>query len=278
MNTIGACEDLRAEALALRILVQDHSSVDGLEVTPFHRWRVRDTIGHLVVIDRLADLTLSDPAAFEAESARFGEGTAGGVADGLPDGVFQRIATYERSRLDLLNWAQLLAAWDAGLTALCETASVLDGDEKVNWFGAEIRIRTLINARQMEVWAYGQDVFDLYRTPRTETDRLRNVADFAVRTLGFSFANRGLAVPEVRPFVALSAPSGAVWTWNAAANGSRIEGRAADFCLVASQRRHVTDTGLKVSGDDAETWMRIAQCIAGPPLDGPEPGERQPPG
>ncbi|MBW2635551.1 MAG: TIGR03084 family protein, partial [Deltaproteobacteria bacterium] len=46
------------------------------------------------------------------------------------------------------------------------------------------------------------------------------------------------------------------------------------FCLVVVQRRHVDDTALETEGDTARDWMLKAQCFAGPPEDGPAPGER----
>jgi uncharacterized protein (TIGR03084 family) len=93
-----------------------------------------------------------------------------------------------------------------------------------------------------------------------------------VRTFRFSFANRGLPVPEARPRIVLAAPSGARWRWEGDAGA--VEGAAEDFCLVTTQRRHVDDTGLVVTGPVAERWMAVAQCIAGPALPGPAPGER----
>jgi uncharacterized protein (TIGR03084 family) len=100
------------------------------------------------------------------------------------------------------------------------------------------------------------------------------VADFAVRTCRFSFANRGLPEPDPLPSVRLTAPSGEVWDWNAPDGPDRVEGPAADFCLVATQRRHLDDTDLVATGPGARAWMEIAQCIAGPPVSGPGPGER----
>jgi uncharacterized protein (TIGR03084 family) len=270
MSVADACADLLAEVAALRGLVETHSGLAATEVTPFYGWRVRDTIGHMAFIDRLARLTLSDAAAFAVELGRFGQGVA--AASG--ETPFHRIAAYEDSRLDLLSWPQLLAAWETGLAELRQAAARCDPDARVRWFGAPMRLETLLNARQMEVWGYGQDVFDLAQVRRAEADRLRNVAEFAVRTFGFSFANRGLEIPAERPFLALTAPSGTVWTWNDPAATSRVEGSAVDFCLVATQRRNVADTGLKVEGETARDWMRIAQCIAGAPVDGPAAGER----
>lgn len=270
--TLGElCDALRAEATTLGALLE-RSSIDPAEKTPFAGWRVRDVVGHLVTIDRLALLTITDEAVFAAEHTAFVEGVAA-HGGGPPEARFRGIAAYEDRRLGLLGWAQLRAAWQVGLEQLLETARRAPDDAKVRWFGPPMGLPSLLKARQMEVYAYGQDVFDLHRVPRPLSDRLWSVADFAVRTFGFSFANRGLEAPA-RPFVSLRAPSGAVWTWNSPAAAERIEGAAEDFCLVAVQRRNVADTALTVVGEGAAQWMRIAQCIAGPPVDPPAPTER----
>lgn len=271
MSLAQACDDLAAEVTALRQLVTD---ADPLAVTPFYGWRVLDSIKHMVTIDRLATLSLSDQAGFQAELARFVEGTQPPAPDTPREDTFRRIAAYETSRLDFLSWPQLLATWDAGQQQLRKAALALPEDAKAAWFGPPMRAETLITARQMETWGYGQDDFDLMRVRRKEGDRIRNVAEFGIRTMGFSFANRGLTPPDPKPHVVLTAPSGAVWTWNDPASPDRVEGPAVDFCLVATQRRNVEDTALKVTGAAAGTWMRIAQCIAGAPLNGPPPGLR----
>ena len=125
----------------------------------------------------------------------------------------------------------------------------------------------------MEVWAHGQDIFDLCRVKRRNSDGIRNICDLGARTFGWSFQNRGEAIPEHPPFVSLLAPSGARWCWNEGEAGL-IEGNAEDFALVVTQRRNVADTGLRVEGPVAARWMAIAQCFAGPPETGPAPGVR----
>ena len=72
--------------------------------------------------------------------------------------------------------------------------------------------------------------------------------------------------------VALEAPSGGVWTWGPGDAADSVRGPAEDFCLVVTQRRHVDDTDLDVTGDLARDWLVRAQAFAGPPTDGPEPG------
>ena len=81
-------------------------------------------------------------------------------------------------------------------------------------------------------------------------------------------------MPAQPPALRLTAPSGAVWTYNDPLADSRIEGSATEFCQVVTQVRHVADTQLKVQGDVATRWMSMAQCFAGPPHDPPAPGTR----
>ena len=52
-----------------------------------------------------------------------------------------------------------------------------------------------------------------------------------------------------------------------------MTGPAEDFCLVVTQRRHVDDTALVVTGERARDWLVRAQAFAGPATDGPAPKE-----
>ncbi len=117
----------------------------------------------------------------------------------------------------------------------------------------------------METWSHGQDVADALGAEWPATDRLRHVAHIGVSTRGWSYVNRGEAVPEGDVRVELTAPSGAVWTWGSEDAENRVSGAALDFCLVATQRRHLDDVSLETTGDLARGWMEIAQAFAGPP-------------
>ena len=59
-----------------------------------------------------------------------------------------------------------------------------------------------------------------------------------------------------------------MWSFGPEDAPQTVTGEAHDLCLLATQRRHRADTGLVASGDDAERWLDIAQCFAGPPGDG----------
>ncbi|NKB99815.1 MAG: maleylpyruvate isomerase family mycothiol-dependent enzyme [Pseudomonadales bacterium] len=137
-----------------------------------------------------------------------------------------------------------------------------------------MKARMLATARQMETWAHGWEIYDLMGVARTHSDRLRNIAEIGVRTFGWAFKNRDLEVPEDIPYVELTSPSGAKWQWHDPSSVHTVSGDVVDFCQVVTQVRNVADTQLRVTGDNAIAWMRIAQCFAGPPEDPPPQGSR----
>jgi uncharacterized protein (TIGR03084 family) len=149
-----------------------------------------------------------------------------------------------------------------------------DPRDRLPWYGPPMSALSFATARLMETWAHGQDVFDTLRIRRTPTDRLRHIALLGVKTFGWTYMNRGLPVPEEPVRVSLAAPSGDIWAWGPEDAANLVSGPAEDFCLVVVQRRHVDDTTLSVKGATARDWMEKAQCFAGPPVDGPKPGER----
>lgn len=157
---------------------------------------------------------------------------------------------------------------------MAERFAVADPKQRVKWVGPDMSVRSSITARLMETWAHGQAVYDVFGKVRSDTDRIKNIAVIGVNTFGWTFTNRGLAVPADPPHVRLVAPSGAVWEWNPPDQGNMIEGSAVEFCQVVTQVRNIADTTLRVVGETAASWMSIAQCFAGPPEEPPAPGSR----
>jgi len=154
------------------------------------------------------------------------------------------------------------------------TRNVLEPDTRIGWVGPLMGARTFASARLMEVWAHGQDIYDLLRRQRVHHDRIRAIAELGVRTFSFTFTNRGLKPPGSKPHVRLVAPSGSTWEWNPPDDANHIAGSAIEFCHVVTQGRNILDTRLDVVGEAASQWMSIAQCFAGRPSDPPAPGER----
>jgi uncharacterized protein (TIGR03084 family) len=144
----------------------------------------------------------------------------------------------------------------------------LEPTQRVPWFGPDMSAPAALTARIMETWAHGQDVADALGVTRVPTRALRQVAHICVRALPNSFRTQRLPVPDIAVRVALTGPDGDEWVWgedpDTAAATESVTGAAEEFCLVATQRRHVADTSLAITGAVAEQWMAIAQAFAGP--------------
>jgi uncharacterized protein (TIGR03084 family) len=126
----------------------------------------------------------------------------------------------------------------------------------------------MATARFMETWAHGLDVYHALDAVPEPTDRIRHVAHLGVRTRNFAFAVHELDPPAEEFRVELTAPSGATWTWGPDDAAQRVTGSAYDFCRLVTQRIHREDTDLVATGDEAETWLGIAQAFAGPSGEG----------
>jgi uncharacterized protein (TIGR03084 family) len=156
---------------------------------------------------------------------------------------------------------------------MADRFAAADPKQRVVWFGPDMSVRSSITARLMETWAHGQAIYDLLVRRRVDSDRIKNIVVIGINTFGWTFTNRGLAVPANRPSLRLTAPSGALWEWDGDTTNV-IEGSAVEFCQVVAQTRNIDDVGLRVVGDTAKSWMAMAQCFAGPPEDPPAPGTR----
>jgi uncharacterized protein (TIGR03084 family) len=254
--------DLRAECAQLDGFLSQLSPADWERATAFYDWTIRDELMHLHLIDRFGMVSLTAPETF----ADLVAGVRAGQAKGY------ELSNRMRDDYGALGVADLQATWRRTWGEMCDILERSDLEHRVPWFGPDMSVASFAAARQMEVWAHGQDIYDVMGARRENADRIRNICDLGVRTLGWSFRNRGLEKPgpvEVK----LTAPAGADWVWNEGAV-ERVEGRAEDFALVVTQRRHVDDTGLRTTGPGARRWMEIAQCFAGAPAEGPAAGER----
>ena len=255
--------DLKDECSELDRFLERLYPQDWARRTDFFGWTVADEIMHLHLVDLFGLEALQDPQAFAATAAR--------VRAQLTAGV--ELSAEMRERFGGLAPQALRVTWRELWLRICNKLSTDDAQRRIPWFGPSMRVRAFACARQMEVWAHGQDIYDLFGIERVNADRIRNICDLGVRTFAWSFENRGELAPVLRPSVTLTAPSGAEWTWNPEGT-ERISGAAEDFALVVTQRRNVADTRLNVAGAGAGRWMQIAQCFAGRPETPPAPGAR----
>ena len=159
----------------------------------------------------------------------------------------------------------VLAWWRGARHDMMGAAATLDAHDRVPWFGPPMGALSFVSARLMETWAHGQDVADALGVTRQATARLRHIAHLGVRARPFSYVVHGLDAPTAAVHVQLEGPSGEHWEWGDPSTSDLVQGSALDFCLVVTQRRHVSDTTLTVRGPSASQWLSIAQAFAGPP-------------
>lgn len=252
--------DLEDEQAALERVIEKMTPVQWNLPSHAPGWMARDQVAHLAFFDEAATRAIEDPEAFQAEVQRIAS-----------EGSQQEERYLARGRA--MKPDEVLAWWRSASSSLIKAARTVDPKARLPWYGPAMSGVSFITARLMETWSHGLDVVDVVNGDRPDTDRLRHVAFLGVRTRPFSYANRGLAPNNTPVWVVLTAPSGATWELGEPSETDVIRGTATDFCRVVTQRRHLTDTKLEVTGRAASEWMEIAQAFAGPPGPGRQPGE-----
>jgi uncharacterized protein (TIGR03084 family) len=258
MDVSEVLDDLVAEQQSLDDIVGQLDTAQWKLATPSPGWTVADQIGHLTYFDANAALAVVDPDAFHDEMTALLSGSTSG--DDVTLGRFRAMSPDE-----------LLAAWRSNRDTLRAAGATLTNDSRVAWYGPSMGSKSFLTARLMEAWAHGQDIVDAVGATREPTDRLRHIAQLGFITRGWTYMNRGLEVPSTPVRVELTSPSGDTWSFGPDDAAESVVGPALDFCLVTTQRRHVDDTDLVVTGTSARDWMEKAQLFAGPPSNGPAP-------
>lgn len=240
--------DLDEERAAVMALVREIPRADWTRPTRAVPWTVRDQIAHLGWFDGAFARAISTPDDFTAERDAITD------LEGFVDSTLADVPEVGPAAL---------AYWQDAARAFDRAARACDPGARLPWYGPPMSLRSAITSRIMETWAHGHDVADALGSRLAPTDRLRHVADLAVRARPQGYRVRGRDVPEVPVRVELTGPSGAVWTWGE--GDDVISGDAEEFCLVLIRRVHVDDTALRVTGAAAREWMEIGQAFAGTP-------------
>lgn len=244
--------DLTAEGESLDALVTPLEPAGWATSTPAEGWTIAHQISHLAWTDDQATVAATDAAAFDevilwmmanAETA-----VDAAAAEGAADAP-----------------SKLLERWRTGRIRMVEALAAVPPGTKLPWFGPPMSAASMATARLMETFAHGQDVADALGVRREPTARLRHVAHIGARTRDFAYRTHGLNPPAEEFRVALTAPSGEMWTWGPADAAQTVSGPALDFCLLVTQRRNRADLALVARGPDADHWLDIAQAFAGPP-------------
>ena len=257
-------EELRDEVGEFHSFLETLDEKDWTTPTLFMNWTTWDVVAHLHFFDLVSLAALSGVDEFKRRQK-----------DAI-EGAKNKVSLVEQTRLELghLDAPALLARWKETCDDMASQLAESDPKRRLPWFGPDMGVQMFTTARLMETWSHSRAVYDMKGVEPKQHDRIKNIVAIGVKTFGWTFVNRKLEVPGPPPYVKLTAPSGEIWEYNDPSDTERVEGEAADFCLVVAQVRNVADTNLQVTGEVANRWMSIAQCFAGGPVDPPKPGYR----
>lgn len=249
----GLLRDLRQESDWLHECLRALPADAWETPTPAVGWAIRDQVSHLAFFDDCAHLALTNADRFRIQAARLmqrGTDFAALVAEDYR----------HLSPMKLLDWFSI------SRHRLMDSFAADNAKRRLPWFGPDMSVASSATARLMETWAHGQDIYDTFDLPHPISSGLCSIAHLGVSTFGFVHQINGLDLPTEQVRVELQAPDrNEIWSWGPEDAMNRVSGPAVDFVLAVTQRRHVTDTALRIDGDVATTWMRIAQAFAGPP-------------
>ena len=249
----GLLRDLQKESDWLLDRLYDLTPESWDIPTPADGWAIRDQVSHLAFFDDFAYLALTEPDRFRVEAARL-------MARGndFPDRVAEDYR--HTSSVELLDW------FSSSRGRLVTVFEADDARRRLPWFGPDMSVASSATARLMETWAHGQDIYDALEIAHPISPGLRSIAHLGVSTFAFAHRLNGVEVPPEPVRIELDAPDfDEIWAWGPEDATNRVLGPAEDFVLAVTQRRHLTDTELKVEGDVAMGWMGIAQAYAGAP-------------
>jgi uncharacterized protein (TIGR03084 family) len=251
-------DDLAAEGDRLEALVADLQEAGWRTPTPAPGWDVATQIAHLAWTDEAAHAASTDKDRWDAL-----------VLEALADP--EHAVDHAALAGGKVAPAELLARWRTARARLVDALRTYPSGQRMPWYGPPMSATSMATARFMETWAHSLDVHAALGVEPEVTDRIRHVAHLGVRTRGFAFSVHGLDTPTEEFRVDLTAPSGDLWSWGPEDASQTVSGAAYDFCLLVTQRINRADTSLVAVGRDANTWLGIAQCFAGPPGEGREP-------
>jgi uncharacterized protein (TIGR03084 family) len=228
----------------------------------------------------VADVVLHLAQSEEAAAATATHGTLRGALNAMAgDTTDERAAA--AVRMERGTPAEVFARWQRARAAALAALRAADPDRPVQWMVGTIKPATLATTRLAEHWAHGLDITGPLGIEFPDTPRLRHIAWLAHRTLPYALSVAGQPPAVVR--CELTAPEGAgpegagpegagpegagpdgagTWRFGSPDAGSAIIGTAGDFCRVAAQRLDPTASGLRASGPDGATALRVLRTYA----------------
>jgi uncharacterized protein (TIGR03084 family) len=245
--------DLAAQHRELAGLLDGLAEAGWRAQTRCEGWDVADVVLHLAQTDQMA--VGSATGRFESVVAEMVGGSPRQAS--VDDGAAMLVAL-ERGLPD----GQLLARWSAGASRLIDVLDAMDLSTRVTWVAGDLSARSLATTRLAESWIHTGDVADALGVTLEPTDRLRQIARLAWRTLPYAFASEGLTMAGPVRF-RLTAPGGGGWVFEPDEPAvTTITGPAVELCAVAARRVDPSATSLEAVGPDASHVLALVRTYA----------------
>jgi uncharacterized protein (TIGR03084 family) len=245
--------DLADQQAELSALIADLPPARWATPTRCDGWDVGDVVLHLAQTNEMA---------IGSATGRFDDAVAS-----LTDGIVSASSIDDGAALMVqrergLTPGALLRRWYAGAGALVEVLDAMDLSTRVTWVAGVLAARTLTTTRIAETWIHTGDVAEALGVVQRPTDRLREIARLAWRTLPYAFAQGGAAMTGPVAFH-LTGPHGDRWDFVPEEPAvTTITGPAVDLCAVAARRTAPSATALHGTGPDVDPVLALVRTYA----------------
>jgi uncharacterized protein (TIGR03084 family) len=251
-------EDLAAELQELGALLETLSETQWDSPTRCEGWDVSDVVIHLAQTNEMAIGSAQGRYAEVLAEMVEGLQTEGIQGAGSIDQGVALMVARERG----VTSAELLARWSETATGLVDALDSMDLSKRVMWVTGELSARSMATTRLAETWIHSGDIASAVGRPQIPSDRLRNIARLAWRTLPYAFSSAGRTMTGPVAF-RLTSPSGESWDLLPDEPAvTTISGPASDLCDVASRRVEASQTTLVGEGPDAEEVLALVRTYA----------------
>jgi len=250
-------DDLAAEQKRLEEILFGLDEAQWTSPSGAQGWTIADVVLHLAQSEEGVKATATH------QQLRAG---LGAVAGNTMD---ERAA--EAVRAERAASAEVFARWQRARQAALAAVRAADPDQPLEWVTGPVKPATLATTRLAEHWAHGLDITGPLGIKFPDTERLRHVAWLAHRTLPYALSLAGQPPVAVRceltapdsPAPGSPAPDSTdTWRFGPPDAASAITGTAGDFCRVAAQRLYPAQSGLRASGPDGATALRVLRTYA----------------
>ena len=249
--------DLDAQQAELAGLLAGMDEAGWSAATPCPDWDVADVVLHLAQTNELAT------ASAEGRFAAHLEALAGGPATGRPQGITNVddgagwLVDQERGA----PIGDLARRWGESVRRLRAALSSQDPSTRVEWVAGQVAIRTLATTRIAETWIHTTDAAAALGVDLPPTERLRQIARLAWRSLPYAFERSGQTMSGPVDFE-LTGPKGDAWDLRNEGALTVVRGPALDLCRVAGRRVVAADTDLTADGPDAAAVLELVRTFA----------------